>query len=89
MFEHTPQTITVIIKRYAAGKAFACATGDRAFSATAGDALARSLVMDIRVDRERFVAFMRERGVPEQVIEDYVESMRITDEAWLQDVLPA
>jgi hypothetical protein len=83
-----PEVITIIVKRYAAGKAFCFASGDSAFASQAKDALARSLVMDIRIDRARFVAMMRERGVPDVAIGRYLESSSITDEAWLQDVFP-
>jgi len=82
-------TVTIVIKRYAAGKAFTFATGDRAFAVQATHALGRALVMDIRVDRELFVDLMRKQGVPEPAIDLYVETTTITDEAWLQNVFPS
>ncbi len=88
MPDTTPETITIFVKRYAAGKAFGCASGDPTFAEQASEALAHSLVMDIRIDRARFVALMRERGAPDLVIGRYLASAEITDEAWLQDVLP-
>jgi ferredoxin-NADP reductase len=76
------------VKRYATGKAHAYAIGDPAFAAQAEKALQRSLVIEARVDRERFTAMMAEQGVPADVTAGYLERLRVEDEAWLQDVMP-
>lgn len=76
------------VRRYAAGKAHAYAFGDPAFATQAQQALQRSLVIEARVDRERFAATMAELGVPAEVIAGYMERLSVDDEAWLQDVMP-
>ena len=76
------------IRRYATGKAHAYAFGDPAFAAQAEKALQRSLVIEARVDRERFFAMMAEQDVPPEVIAGYLERLSVEDEAWLQDVMP-
>jgi hypothetical protein len=88
MSDIPPDVITVRVKRYAAGKAFGFARGDPAFEAQALKALQRSLVIEASVDRTRFVTMMREQGVPEAVIDGYLERISVEDEAWLQDVYP-
>jgi hypothetical protein len=45
-------------------------------------------VIEASVDRTRFVTMMREQGVPEAVIDGYLERISVEDEAWLQDVYP-
>ena len=89
MPDTTPDLIAIFVKRYAAGKAFCFARGNAEFAEQATAALARSLVMDIRVDRARFVALLREQGVPDLEISRYLSTTSITDEAWLQDALPS
>lgn len=76
------------VKRYAAGKARASTQGDPEFAAHAQAALQRSLVIEAKVDRERFAALLREKGVPETAIAGYLDQLTVDDDAWLQDVMP-
>lgn len=80
---------TIFVKRYAAGKAFAFAHGDPGYAEQARRALARALVMEVKIDRARFVEVMREQGVPDLAIGRWLASTSVTDEAWLQDGYPS
>jgi hypothetical protein len=88
MPDTVPSVITIFVKRYAAGKAFAFADGDAEYAAQARRALARSLITEVKLDHARFITMMRDEGVPALEIGRYLSSVSITDEAWLQEEFP-
>lgn len=90
MIRPTPATgmSRLIVKRYAAGKAFAFADGAPEFAREAESALQQCVVVEAVVDELRFLRLMRERGVPDDVSLAYLRSVTLMNEAWFQDEWP-
>ena len=88
MTDTEARIVTIVVRRYAAGKVYGSAIGESAFAEQAKVALSRSIRMEPQFHAAGFVALMREQGVPEPVIMQYLTSVQATDEAWLQDVHP-
>ena len=82
-------TTVISVKRYAAGKVFGHTEGDPTWVDAARVALGKALVLEPRLDLARFVAALREQGVPEQAILGYVAETSVNDECWLQERFPA
>lgn len=89
MSDETSDAAAIRLRRYATGKVFAFTHGDPQHLDAATRALARSVVIEAKVDRERFLAMMRSEGVPDEVALVFLARVRLDDEAYLQDVYPS
>lgn len=78
----------IVLKRYAAGKVIASSFGDPEYAARADAALQRSVIVEAKIDVDRFLGLMRAAGVPDEVSADFLSESELVDEAWLQDVMP-
>ncbi len=84
----TPQSVVISVKRYAAGKVFGHTEGHPEHADAVRVALGKALVVEPRIDLERFERVLREQGVPEAAIREYVAETSVNDECWLQERIP-
>jgi hypothetical protein len=76
------------MRLYATGKLFAFVTVDDENAELVTAALGRSIVLDPRLDEERFVRELEARGIPRWRADGYIASVVIDDETWLQEKNP-
>jgi hypothetical protein len=75
----------LIVKKYGAGKSTAGMTGPAEYVEAAAECLVRSFTTKSYVEQNQFRQLMRERRVPESVIDGFLGSCWIDDEAFLRD----
>ena len=75
----------VAVRKFGAGQSRAGMTGPREHAAAAAAALTRAFTTESIIVRDRFRALMRESGVPEVAIEEFLRTAWIDDEAYLTD----
>lgn len=75
----------LIVKKYGAGKSTAGMTGPAEYVQVAAECLARSFTTKSYVVEGQFRQLMRGRGVPESVIDGFLSSCWIDDEAFLRE----
>ena len=81
-----PDPRFVGVTRYCSGKIFAFMDGEPAWVPQAREVLQDSLDMKVVFLEEHFRKWMRERGVPEEAIEELVASFATNEnECWLGD----
>jgi hypothetical protein len=68
-------------KGYAAGKVELTAAGDPRYVEQAAAACEACLRVEPVVDRSRFAQILREKGVPEEAIREYLRSLKISDDS--------
>ncbi len=68
---------------YVEGKCYFFAKGPTAFAEIAEEAFQRTMNIEISLDKEKFMEVMRGRGVPEEQIQQYLESFHVLDETYL------
>lgn len=73
------------VKKYAAGQSIAWMVGSSQHATAAAESLLRSFTTTSVIVHDRFRELMRERNVPEDVVEQYLRSAWIDDEAYLTD----
>jgi hypothetical protein len=74
----------VSVRKYGAGKSIARMTGPSEFIAVAEEALARSFTTRAVVLADQFRDLMQQKGVPENVIREFLSSVSIDDESYLR-----
>lgn len=74
---------SVSVRKFGAGKSDALMTGPTEFIAAAQEALARSFTTRAVVLADQFRVLMQQRGVPAEVIEEFLDSVSIDDESYL------
>jgi hypothetical protein len=75
----------VSVRKYGAGKSSARMTGPARFAAIAEDALGRSFTTQAILLADQFRDLMRKKGVPDDVIEEFLRSLSIDDESYLTE----
>jgi hypothetical protein len=75
----------VCVKKYAAGKSYAWISGPDEYAAVAGQCLIRSFSTISYIIEDSFRRRMREKGVPDDVIEEFLRGASVDDEAYLVD----
>jgi hypothetical protein len=75
----------VSVRKYGAGKSSARMTGPARFAAIAEEALGRSLTTQAILLADQFRDLMRKKGVPDDVIEEFIRSLSIDDESYLTE----
>ena len=75
----------VIVRKYGAGKSTASMTGPAEYVKVAAECLLRSFTTKSYVVQDQFRMLMRGRGVPESVIDDFLGSAWVDDEAFLRE----
>ena len=73
----------VLVRKYGAGKSRARMSGPAEFVVAAQEALARSFTTRAVVLADQFRALMKQKGVPDDVIEKFLSSVSIDDESYL------
>lgn len=75
----------LVVRKYGAGKSTAGMTGPAKYVKAAAECLVRSFTTKSYVVQGQFRQLMRECGVPESVIEDFLRSAWVDDEAFLRE----
>jgi hypothetical protein len=75
----------ISVRKYGAGKSSARMTGPTEFAAAAEEALIRSFTTQAVILADQFRTLMRKKGVPGNVIEEFLQSVSIDDESYLAD----
>jgi len=74
----------VCVKKYGAGKSYAWISGPDEYAVVAAECLLRSFTT-IYIMEDLFRGRMRERGVPDAVIDEFLRGARVDDEAFLAE----
>jgi hypothetical protein len=72
---------SVIVRLYAVGKIVLTTEGDPLYAADAADACDTCATIEPVIDKERFRKRLRERGVPLDVIEEFVGNLDLNDDS--------
>ena len=75
----------VTLKRYPQGKYRIYAKGDPAYKQAAEHCLKLCVEVYPKIDPDKFIELMREKGVPERAIREYLESCEISDDTYSLD----
>jgi hypothetical protein len=75
----------VFMRRYAAGKCFAIASGDARYAKEAEAALRDAVSLSLAFSPQRFLEVMRRSGVPDDITAAYIKTAKATDETYFKD----